>query len=248
MKLTLSPPQTQLFSQASRRNTWEEREDRIHNFCEESQHSIFLVIPGCHNCEENPSWASLEQRRGLGRAEQPETIAPRNINCCTPHIQDANSDAHMLTLLTVSRPIRAQQKAYKALHSLCRAVLLRFSGCPGGPPKEQLVWISSTYAAHEPGPPIHSHVLPWDSAGLGGNAIWAFSRCRSSSDTSIKAFSQKICSTLSSTKHLGSKLPSVTIFLAVSKAWTGPAHGTALWSATSARSLVSGPGVPSGSR
>lgn len=120
-KINPLPHQTQLFSQASRRNSWEGREDRIHNWSEESQHSVFLVISGCHNCEENPSWASLEQRCGLGTAEQPETITPRNRNCCTPHIQDANSDAHMRTLLTVSWPSRAQQKAYRALHSFQHA-------------------------------------------------------------------------------------------------------------------------------
>lgn len=37
----------------------------------------------------------------------------------------------MLTLLTVSWPTTVQQKTYKVLHSLCRALLHGFSACPG---------------------------------------------------------------------------------------------------------------------
>lgn len=99
--------------------------------------SVFLDISGCHNCEENPSWASLEQRWGLGTAEEPGTIAPRNINCCTPHSKDASSDASVVNCFT------AHQSVAESIWSSPQLVLNAFTfcivlqQCPGDLAKEQ---------------------------------------------------------------------------------------------------------------
>lgn len=75
--------------------------------------SVFLDVSGCHNCEEIPSWDSLKQQCGLVAAEEPETIAPRNINCFTPHSRDPHWNAWMLTLLTVHGPSKHIRKHMK---------------------------------------------------------------------------------------------------------------------------------------
>lgn len=95
----------------------------------------------------------------------------------------------------------AHQSTAENLQSSARFVpsaLASVFSMPRRPSKGAAGVDSSTYAAREPGPLIHSHVLPWDSIRLGGNAIWASSRRRSSSETSIQSFSQKMCSALSS--------------------------------------------------
>lgn len=98
--------------------------------------SVFLDVSGCHNCEEIPSWASLKQQCGLVAAEEPETIAPRNINCFTLHSKDTHWDAWMLMLLTVHGPSKHSRKGMSLVLSafLFRIVPQR---CPEDRAKKQ---------------------------------------------------------------------------------------------------------------